>query len=358
MNLSKNDLIKKLLPGLLPLLVFILADEIWGTKIGLYVAITFGFGQLLFVYFKEKRIDKFIIIDTALIAFMGFISIILENDIFFKLKPAIIEIILCVILGISAFSPKNIIMMMSGRYFQDIEINDEQLKQLRRSMKIMFFVFTFHTLLVVYSAFFMSKEAWAFISAGLFYILFALVFLFEYVSAKLKLKKNLSKAEWFPVIDTEGKIIGKATREQCHTNNTLLHPVVHLHVINKHKQLLLQKRNANKDVQPNKWDTAVGGHVDFGENIEQALYREVKEEIYLENFTPTPILNYIWKSDIESEMVYSFLTKYDGELGFNTNEIQEIKFWSINEIANNLGKNVFTPNFEHEFNLLRTKKII
>ncbi|PIX35786.1 MAG: NUDIX hydrolase, partial [Bacteroidetes bacterium CG_4_8_14_3_um_filter_31_14] len=40
------------MPGFLPLFVFIAADEIWGTEIGLIVAIAFGVVQLIITYFK------------------------------------------------------------------------------------------------------------------------------------------------------------------------------------------------------------------------------------------------------------------------------------------------------------------
>ncbi|PIY02755.1 MAG: NUDIX hydrolase, partial [Bacteroidetes bacterium CG_4_10_14_3_um_filter_31_20] len=96
------------MPGFLPLFVFIAADEIWGTEIGLIVAIAFGVVQLIITYFKEKRLDRFTLLDTALIVVMGGISLSFNNDIFFKLKPALIEIILCLILGISVFTPANI----------------------------------------------------------------------------------------------------------------------------------------------------------------------------------------------------------------------------------------------------------
>ena len=79
--------------------------------------------------------------------------------------------------------------------------------------------------------------------------------------------------EMFPIVDEEGNITGAATRGECHGGSMLLHPVVHLHVFNAQGDIYLQHRPQWKDIQPGKWDTAVGGHVDLGESVQQALLR-------------------------------------------------------------------------------------
>ena len=43
--------------------------------------------------------------------------------------------------------------------------------------------------------------------------------------------------ELFPIVDPEGRIIGHATRKECHGGSMLLHPVVHLHVFNSKGEL-------------------------------------------------------------------------------------------------------------------------
>jgi len=353
---NRKDLLKKLLPGFLPLFVFIAADEIWGTETGLIVAIAFGVVQLIITYFKEKRLDRFTLLDTALIVVMGCISLSFNNDIFFKLKPALIELILCLILGISVFTPANIMFAMSKRYMGDMQFNKEQEKLMKQSLLIMFIIFSAHTALVIYSAFYMSKETWAFISGGLFYILFGVYALIEFIRAKIK-KKKLHSEEWVPLVDEKGKIIGQAPRSEVHKNKKLLHPVVHLHVINSKKEIYLQKRPMFKDTQPGKWDTAVGGHVSINETIEQALTREVKEEIGIELTNANTFAQYVWKSDVESELVFSFITFNDGPLFPDKKEVDEGKFWAVNEIKKNIGKGIFTPNFENEFEML-LKKIL
>ena len=153
--------------------------------------------------------------------------------------------------------------------------------------------------------------------------------------------------EMFPVVDELGNIIGAATRGECHNGSKLLHPVVHLHVYNSKGELYLQKRPEWKDIQPGKWDTAVGGHIDLGECVDDALRREVREELGITSFKPEFIARYVFESDREKELVNSYKTVYDGEIK-PSEELDGGKFWSIEEIRQNMGKGVFTPNFEKE----------
>ncbi len=41
-----------------------------------------------------------------------------------------------------------------------------------------------------------------------------------------------NQQEIFPLVDEEGKVVGSATRGECHSGSKLLHPVVHLHTPN------------------------------------------------------------------------------------------------------------------------------
>ena len=349
MNIS---LLKKLLPGLLPLFIFIIADEVWGTTIGLYIALAVGLAELIFYYVKDRRIDRFILVDTGLLMVLGAVSIILENDIFFKIKPALIETILLSIIAFSLWGPRNLIMAMSKRYMGELSLNSIQEKAMRTNMKVMFWITFFHILMVLYSAEFMSDESWAFISGGLFYIFFGVYFAFLWVTNKLKSRK-FSDEEWFPVVDEDGKVTGTAPRSVCHNGKSkLLHPVVHLHLFDKEGRLFLQKRSGKKDIQPGKWDTSVGGHVAPGEKLENALMREAEEEIGLKDFKSQFLHKYVWESDLEKELVFSFLAVSDGVPVFNRDEIDEGRYWTIEEIRNKIGKDVFTPNFENEFDRL------
>lgn len=154
--------------------------------------------------------------------------------------------------------------------------------------------------------------------------------------------------EIFPIVNEAGMVVGCATRGECHSGSKILHPVVHLHLFNSKGDLFLQKRPIWKDIQPGKWDTAVGGHVEYGEEVEDALMREAKEELGINDFIHEKVGCYVFESTKERELVYSFMTIYDGKI-LTTEELDGGRFWSKEEILNNLGKNVFTPNFESEY---------
>lgn len=160
---------------------------------------------------------------------------------------------------------------------------------------------------------------------------------------------NTTHEEWFPIVTPDGETIGKATRKECHSGSKLLHPVIHLHIFNTAGELYLQKRSVHKDIQPGKWDTAVGGHVDYGEEVEDALQREVREELGIICFEPEKLGSYIFESSIEKELVNSYKTTYNGVITPDMDELEDGRFWTLTEIKDALGKNIFTPNFESEF---------
>ncbi len=85
-------------------------------------------------------------------------------------------------------------------------------------------------------------------------------------------------AERFAVVDSDDRVIGDAPRAQVHGDN-LLHRAIHILLFNDEGELLLQKRSRLKDRHPGVWDSSAAGHVDAGEEYDEAAARELQEEL-------------------------------------------------------------------------------
>jgi isopentenyldiphosphate isomerase len=155
--------------------------------------------------------------------------------------------------------------------------------------------------------------------------------------------------EFFDIVDEEDRVIGTAPRGRCHGDPYLIHRVSHVIVVNGKGEVLLQKRSPHKDIQPGKWDTSVGGHLNIGEDYRAAAYRELKEELGVVDTELTFLYAYPLRNAIESENVRTYHCRYDGDIVFDRQEITEVRFWGMDEIEAHLGTGMFTPNFEEEF---------
>ncbi|RME38122.1 MAG: NUDIX domain-containing protein, partial [Deltaproteobacteria bacterium] len=154
--------------------------------------------------------------------------------------------------------------------------------------------------------------------------------------------------ELFDIVDEEDRVVGRATRSECHGNPSLIHRVVHVLVFDCKGCLLLQKRHPDKDIQPGKWDTSVGGHLDAGEDYLQAARREMAEELGIRGVPLTFLYKSRIRNEIESENVATYMVQWDGPIRSNPDEITEVRYWRPVDIEKSLGLGLFTPNFEEE----------
>ena len=160
--------------------------------------------------------------------------------------------------------------------------------------------------------------------------------------------------EYFDIYDAQGNHIGTAPRRQCHGDPSLIHRTAHVVVIHPETgNILLQKRNMTKDIQPGKWDTAVGGHLALGENFETGAKRELAEELGIKNAELFHIFDSKIRNEIESEDVRVFGAFIADGFTFDPGEIDEIRFWDRAALENPENCKDFTPNLITELELLK-----
>ncbi len=160
--------------------------------------------------------------------------------------------------------------------------------------------------------------------------------------------------EYLVCVDADGRLLEPRLRSECHGNPALTHRVVHVLVTDASGRILAQKRSASKDIQPGKWDTSVGGHLDPGESPLDAARRECREELGIQPESFPPLHNYLWLSDLESEDVTTFLAQSEGPFGCAPDEIDRVAFFDFDTLERMAKSGELTPNFRYELSLYQS----
>ena len=112
--------------------------------------------------------------------------------------------------------------------------------------------------------------------------------------------------EFLPVVNERGIIVGRALQMELHKGNKILHPAVHLHVIN----------NKGETVRRYWW------HVAFGDAPEKTLKRKITETLGISGVKPKLKRQYIRETKTEKELVYIFVLNSEENL-LKTPEVKE-----------------------------------
>ena len=142
--------------------------------------------------------------------------------------------------------------------------------------------------------------------------------------------------ELLDVFDENNKYLGYALdRLKVHEEN-LWHHHVSAWIMNYNGEVLLQQRALDKKKNPGKW-AKTGGHVDAGETCEEAIKREVYEEVGLK-LNDSEIKNIeIFKSTNPNENYFAygyifFTNNKEEDFILQKEEVNAVKYHSIEEL--------------------------
>ena len=84
--------------------------------------------------------------------------------------------------------------------------------------------------------------------------------------------------EYLDVVDGNNNLTGKTEERNIIHEKGIWHREVAVWIMNEQGEILLQKRASTKKQEPNKW-AICAGHIDAGETVENAILREIEEEL-------------------------------------------------------------------------------
>ena len=158
--------------------------------------------------------------------------------------------------------------------------------------------------------------------------------------------------ELLEVVDENNKLTGEIKERNIIHEKGIWHREVVVWVMNENGEMLLQKRASTKKQEPNKWGLCAG-HIDAGETTENALLRELEEELGIK--TTIEQLDFLKisksKKDFPNDLknyvfYYIYLLKTDWKIEdykINLEELSEVKyvpFEQIEGMVRNKDKNI------------------
>lgn len=165
--------------------------------------------------------------------------------------------------------------------------------------------------------------------------------------------------EYFDLVDEKDNIIKKIKEtEQVQPNKLRF---INIIIIDENKKIIVPKRSGNKRIFPNCYDFSVGGHVNSGESYEQAAYRELKEELNIENVKLIEIGYFNPYKDNVDTFSKLYLLRYNNKIEeYDKEGITEIFYMTIDEIKELIIKEPkkFKSDYEKMIKYIINKNII
>ncbi len=107
-----NQKFRVLALGLLPVVLFGVIEEYFGTLWGLVAGMIFGVGEILWEYQAERKVSMMTWGGNGMLLVLGGVSLATDSGIWFKLQPAVLEAAFAAILWGSWWMKKPMLLLL------------------------------------------------------------------------------------------------------------------------------------------------------------------------------------------------------------------------------------------------------
>ena len=343
----------------LPVIVFMIVDDLLGLHTAWLASLPVTFLLAVYVFFVYRRILEWFLFSTAIYLTVALLATVLpDNPSAPDFRPVRVEFILLLVFAFSLFFRTKISSFINSRNKKMLSMvnNLNEMFRMIWVLAIIIFLFTH-----IYSILLILKVPNLPNILNFIYAVYVSVLLFVLFYQMIRVtivRVRLLKEEWWPIVNEQGKTIG-SIQHQTSLNSHIkyMHPIIRVMLIDNNR-VYLQKRSQADLVFPGMWDTAISNHIKVSETLEQCIHRTAEERFRLKTIKPLFLSNYVHETDFEYHYAFLFVACYTDLQDYNKSLIDHAKWWTVNQIEENLDAGIFTDNFKTEFDLLKRSGLL
>ncbi|HEY8733707.1 MAG TPA: isopentenyl-diphosphate Delta-isomerase [Puia sp.] len=162
------------------------------------------------------------------------------------------------------------------------------------------------------------------------------------------------------LVNEQDEETGTMEKMEAH-RKALLHRAFSIFIFNGKGEMLLQQRGLGKYHSPGLWTNACCSHPRPGEEVEEAAYRRLSEELGIHTELKK-IFDFIYRTEFnngltEHEFDHVYAGSYDGHLNPDEQEVNDYCFRSMEEIEHDLEQRPYKYSswFQIAFPILEIK---
>jgi len=343
----------------LPLIVFMVVNDFWDLKTAWLATLPVIVILFLYIYFLYRKIVQWFVFSVFVVFVVGsVISFLPVEKLPSRLGDVALESVVLIFFILSLIFRSYIEAMLNRRKSKlpPMVNNLNEMFRMLWMLGAVIFIYI-HAYLIAASLQVSNLDYTLKFIHDAYLVLFLFVVFYELIRVTL-IRVKLFREEWWPILNEKGKMIGSIHNKTSLSDPTkYIHPIIRVMLI-ENNRIFLQKRSQQDLVYPGYWDTALSNHVKVNETVEQCISRTANERYGIKELKPIFLSNYMHETDVEYHYAFLFVACKLPDLEHNKEYIDHAKWWTVQQIEDNLTTDIFTDNFLSEFELVKRSGLL
>lgn len=345
--------------GFTPIIILILLDLIIGYKQALSVALI---TNIIFIVLTVKQFKRLVYNFMVFVSLFVLITLLIVSQIptftdYIIYAPTIIEFIFIIVLLCVLWTKKGSLNLLKTilktQHFVAVKSSFEEFIWFS---KILLQIFSFHFIVVIiYELSPLQNTEFLnhFIYRQFPLYTLACMYIYEYIRLNM-IGRKIKEEEWIPIVNENGAVKGRIARSEMFNDTSgLIFPMIRIALI--HKGMLY----LNRDTKTHRYNWPINRYIPFGVKMEEALNKlciENSNNIKKDSLTPKYLMRYLENVGKNKHLIFLYTIQLKNE--YIKKNKPGTKLWLTSQIDDNLGKNLFTDQFEQEYLLIKNTALL